>query len=394
MDANGKKLWDKAFGSKGSNAFTSLVGTPDGGFLLGGYTDAGIGGDKSEVSKGGDDYWVVRVDATGKKIWDKTFGGNNPDYLRQVLATTDGGFLLIGTSSSGISGDKSENLKGAEDCWIVKIDNNGRKLWDKSFGAKGNDVFNNATCALATADGGYLLGIATPGTGGDKSQASKGGYDYWIIKVDANGKKSWDKTYGGSNDDMLTTMIATADKGYLLAGYSQSGISGDKSALSQGESDYWIVKIDANGKKSWDKTYGGSDNDRLAKVILKKDGGFILGGSSASDLSGDKTERRKSNRNERSEDLIGIQKFDYWLISTDANGTKLWDKTLGSYQNDELSDLLLTSDGGYLVAGTSNSDANQDKAEAPKGSEDFWIIKLQETNATTLIANNCAGVVT
>ncbi len=394
MDATGKKLWDKAFGSKGSNTFTSLVGTPDGGFLLGGYTDAGIGGDKSEVSKGGNDYWVVKIDANGKKTWDKTFGGNSQDYLRQALATTDGGFLLVGTSSSGISGHKSENLKGTEDFWIVKIDNNGKKLWDKSFGAKGNDLFNTFTCALATADGGYLLGGYTTGVGGDKSDPTKGGSDYWIIKIDANGKKLWDKTFGGNNNEKLACIISTADKNYLLAGSSDSNISGDKSNVAKGKNDFWIVKMDVNGKKIWDKTYGGSDNDNLVKVILKKDGGFILGGSSASDLSGDKTERRKSNRTERSEDLIGIQKFDYWLVSTDANGTKLWDKTLGSYRNDELSDLLLTTDGGYLVTGTSNSDANQDKAENAKGSEDFWIIKLQETNATTLIATNCAGVVT
>src|SRR5204863_448998 len=142
-----------------------------------------------------------------------------------------------------------------------------------------------------TADGGYILGgYSSSGISGDKTQASQGGLDYWIVKTDANGVKQWDARFGGSSDDFLYSLQQTADGEYILGGDSYSGISGDKTQTSQGDNDYWIVRTDANGIKQWDARFGGSDFDFLYSLQQTADGGYILGGLSNSGISGNKTQ--------------------------------------------------------------------------------------------------------
>ncbi len=116
-----KKVWDKTFGGSDADNLQTLIATSDGGFLLGGYSSSPQGGDKSKNSRGKDDFWVVKVDATGRKLWDKTFGGSDLDRLNTLVATLDGGFLLGGRSSSPQGSDKSENSRGKDDFWVVKI---------------------------------------------------------------------------------------------------------------------------------------------------------------------------------------------------------------------------------------------------------------------------------
>ncbi|MGN6299383.1 MAG: hypothetical protein ACTHM7_21495 [Ginsengibacter sp.] len=219
------------------------------------------------------------------KQWDKTFGRSDDDLLYSIQQTTDGGYILGGDSFSTISGDKSENSKGGIDYWIVKIDANGVKQWDRTFGGSDDDIFSSIK---RTADGGYILGgYSYSKSGGDKSENSKGNDDYWIVKIDANGIKQWDKTFGGSDEDYLRSLQQAADGGYILGGYSSSNASGDKSENSRGYDDYWVVKIDANGVKQWDRTFGGSDDDIFSSIKQTADGGYILGGYSYSKSGGD-----------------------------------------------------------------------------------------------------------
>ena len=133
------------------------------------------------------------------------------------------------------------------------------KKWDKTFGG---DTTESLSSLQQTTDGGYILGgTSYSGISGDKTQASRGDMDYWIVKTDANGIKQWDKTFGGDGDDGLFSLQQTIDGGYILGGYSNSGIGGDKTQASRGDYDYWIVKTDANGMKQWDKTFGGDTLD-------------------------------------------------------------------------------------------------------------------------------------
>ncbi len=166
------------------------------------------------------------------------------------------------------------------------------KQWDVRFGGSGEDLLYSLQ---QTADGGYILGgYSTSGISGDKTQASQGLSDYWIVKTDAGGVIEWDAGFGGSEDDYLLSLQQTADGGYILGGYSGSGISGDKTQASQGSWDYWIVKTDAGGVKQWDARFGGSDSEALLSLQQTADGGYILGGSSLSGISGDKTQQARA----------------------------------------------------------------------------------------------------
>ncbi|HEX5151937.1 MAG TPA: choice-of-anchor tandem repeat GloVer-containing protein [Parafilimonas sp.] len=304
IDADGNKQWDKTFGGYTHDWLFSLQQTADSGYILGGLSGSGIGGDKTQPSQGDFDYWVVKIDAGGNKQWDKTFGSGGYDQLSFLQQTTDGGYILGGTSASGISGDKTQASQGGNDYWIVKIDGNGNKQWDKTFGGSDDD---NLLSLQQTADGGYIAGgLCWSGAGGDKTQASKGYLDYWIVKIDGSGNKQWDKDFGTSDVDRLRSMQQTTDGGYILGGFSSSGINGDKTEASKGQSDYWIVKIDGSGNKQWDKDFGGKFLDEFNFLRQTADGGFILGGRSTSGISGDKTQNNQGY-------------YDYWVVKLCQN---------------------------------------------------------------------------
>lgn len=130
---------------------------------------------------------------------------------------------------------------------------------------------------------------------GEKSENSRGQHDYWIVKTDSHGRKEWDKTIGGNYGDNLQSLQQTADGGYILGGFSNSNVSGEKTENGRGWNDYWVVKISAEGKVQWDKTIGGDDNDYLQAIEQMKDGGYIVGGYSISNISGEKTEKSRGS---------------------------------------------------------------------------------------------------
>ena len=307
IDGNGNKVWDKTFGGTANDVAQSVVSTSDGGYLLVGYSQSVAGGDKSQGNQGDYDYWAVKIDGNGNKIWDKTFGGPSYDYARSAVSTSDGGYLLIGNSQSVAGGDKSQNSQGSNDYWAVKIDGNGNKVWDKTFGGPSNDY---PFSAVSTSDGGYLLvGYSQSVAGGDKSQGNQGNYDYWAVKIDGNGNKVWDKTVGAPSNDYDRSVVSTSDGGYLLVGNSQSVAGGDKSQGNQGNYDYWAVKLDGNGNKVWDKTFGGTSNDYPFSAVSTSDGGYLLVGYSQSVAGGDKSQNSQGNN-------------DYWAVKIDGNGNK------------------------------------------------------------------------
>jgi hypothetical protein len=388
-DANGNQLWDKDFGGNDEEILIKAIHSHDGGYILAGNSLSDISGDKSEDSKGDWDFWIIKIDANGNKIWDRTIGGNKMDLFQTIVPTSDGGYLLAGDSNSDISGDKTEGASD-EDGWIVKIDGAGNKIWDKTFGGDGREAINSI---VADNEGNYLLGCtSTSGISGNKTQACKGEYDYWIIKIDANGNKIWDKDFGGNLEEAIYGILPAGNGNYILGGWSNSGISGDKTQASKGEYDYWIVAIDGNGNKIWDKGFGGDKAEFLASMTLSHDGGYLLAGDSFSDSSGDKTEPKWT-----------FYDSDFWLIKIDANGNKVWDKDYGTYYYDTLKDLIRTPDGGYLIGATSSAGMMGDKTQDSQGGNDFWLIKITdctpvtsfcEGQTFTLLATNCAGIVT
>ncbi|QHT70335.1 T9SS type A sorting domain-containing protein [Rhodocytophaga rosea] len=305
IDSQGNLLWEKTYGGEGGDILRSAIETPDGGYLLAGNSFSDISGDKSENSLGQEDYWVVSIDKNGNKLWDKRYGGNEADFLSNIIYAPDGGFLLVGTSFSGIGADKSQPSQGSWDYWLVKIDETGNKLWDKTYGGIHSEFPGSV---ISTSEGNYLIsGISDSGSGGDKSQESWGGWDYWVLKLDKSGNKLWDKRYGGAGNDDFGWATETLEGNYLLAGSSTSDRSGDKTQDSEGESDYWIIKIDKDGHILWDKDLGGNGQDVLKTVAQTSKGEYLLAGYSNSGSSGDKTQDSKGS-------------FDFWLVKTVADG--------------------------------------------------------------------------
>jgi hypothetical protein len=298
-----------------------------------------------------EDMWVIKTDASGNKQWDKRFGGMGTDHADDVMVTNDGGFLISGISSSSISGDKTQDTIGPNDYWLVRTDAAGNKLWDKVYGGPGLEL--GPVRIIATSDGGYLLGgISRSGAGAFKTDTLRDtlttstGFrgDYWVVKIDSGGTVQWDKTFGGASVEWFRDLIQTSDGGYLIAGYSWSEITGDvtdysrdTSSLWYNRGDYWIVKTDASGNKLWDKKFGGEYYDRIYRSIQTIDQGFLLIGNSVSDAGGDKTEDNYPGASET------------WIVKTDSSGILEWDKTIitggGSF-----GDAVQKSSGCYVIA--------------------------------------------
>lgn len=363
-----QKQWDFRYGTIYGDNFTSMQPTIDGGVLLGGRASGGISGDKTDTGWSGLDIWLIKINSAGIKQWDKDYGGCNGASLNMLITTTDKGFLLGALTSANSGCDKSEDSWGLVDFWLIKTDSLGNKQWDKDYGTTADD---NITCLRQTKDGGYIVGGNTAaGISGDKTEPTQGGNDFWIIKLDSLGVKQWDKDFGTANYDNLQSIIQTSDGGYLFGGYTDAGVSGDKTQPSKGYNDYWIIKTDSLGVKQWDKDFGGSAQDYFVWMEPATDGGYILAGNSYSLISGDKTQDTWGSIYPYNNDV------DFWLVKIDTNGNKVWDHDYGAYYQDLLTRIFVTADGGYLLSGRSVSDAGGDKSEYNFGDVDMWMLKI------------------
>ncbi len=355
--------WQKTYGGSGSDGLISSIKTTDGGYLLGGFSASGISGEKSQANNGLEDYWAVKIDANGNKLWDKTYGGSLTDYLQTVIQTSDGGYMLAGYTQSPMGGDITDTTYGYFDTWIIKTDASGNKLWDRTYGGSGSKT-DGLVSMKQTSDGGYLMWIVSGGgINNIKTDSSRGASDYWIVKINSIGDILWQKTIGASGIDHILSIDETLDGGYILGGFSWSGISGDKTTASFGGFDYWVVKLDAARNIQWQKEFGGSSFDHLMSIKQLPDSGYVIGGFSQSGITGNKTE-------------AGRGMNDYWMIRTDKSGSILWQKAFGGSMADECrGGLLSTIDGGYLFVGFSQSGISGEKTETNRGMDDIWIVK-------------------
>src|SRR5688572_12838094 len=182
------------------------------------------------------DFWIVRIDQSGVLSWEKRLGGFSSENLQDAILTNDQGIIAGGQSYSDAGGDKSEpnwdSTLLSNDYWIIKTDVNGNKLWDKSFGGNSYELF---TAIRQLSDGGFIVsGSSFSAISGDKTEPSQGGWDYWLIRTDSSGNKIWDHRFGGTSDDFATGLVITSDGNIVVGGYSHSEASGDKSQGSQG----------------------------------------------------------------------------------------------------------------------------------------------------------------
>jgi len=312
-DSDGNETWEKTFGGTSDDTGWSVQQTSDGGYV--------IAGDTSSYGAGERDAWLIKTDSAGDKVWDKTFGGPSFDDGMSVQQTSDGGYVMAGGTSSYGAGEG--------DVWLIKTDSSGDKVWDETFGGTSFDV---AWSVQQTSDSGYVIAGFTESYGA-------GGEDVWLIKTDSDGNKVWDETFGGTSFDDGESVQQTSDGGYVIAGYTES--------YGAGGEDVWLIKTDSDGNKVWDKTFGGTSDDVGWSVEQTSDGGYVIAGFTES---------------------YGAGEWDAWLIRTDSNGNKVWDKTVGGTSDDDAISVQQTSDGGYVIAGATGSYG--------AGNEDVWLIRL------------------
>jgi hypothetical protein len=363
LNGAGDRIWDHSFGGSGDDFLFCVRSLSNGDLLLAGSSYSGASGNKTTPSYVGEDYWIVRVNTNGTKSWDKTFGGSNNDGLVNVHETSDGKLFLIGRSLSLASGNKTSPRFGDYDFWVVFTDTNGNKIWDQTFGGVSGDYVTGSV--QASDDTPLITGWSGPAGGGNKTSTNYGSLDdYWVVRVDADGTKTWDLGFGGTGQDSALLIEKSVSGGFVVGGSSTSPTSGNKVSPGYGDYDYWFVRLDINGAYMWDKSYGGTNTDRLQSVVPMANGGFALSGYSRSGPGGNKT----------STNFGGT---DIWVVRVDADGNLLWDKCLGT-DGDELALVTLPMpDGGLVVGGY--SDGSQGNKTAPHfGGRDIWLIRLDK----------------
>ncbi len=341
--------WQKCLGGSSNEAAFSVQQTNDGNFIVAGYSDSNNG--DVTGNHGSDDYWIVKLDTSSNLLWQKSLGGNSIDQANSIKQTIDGGFIVAGFSYSN-DGDVSGN-HGADDFWIVKLDIEGNMMWQKSLGGSGDD---GANCIQQTFDGGFIAAGWSTSNDGDVS-GNHGLWDYWLVKLDSSGNLEWQKSFGGSENDMAYSVQQATDGGFIISGYSESS-DGDVSG-NHGSRDYWIVKTDASGNLLWQTFLGGSDYDEAHSVQQTKEGGFLIAGftySTNGDVSGNHGA------------------YDFWVVKLDTAGNLEWQKTLGGSANDQSFFINKTFDGGSVVVGQSFS--NNGDVSGNHGGYDNWVVKL------------------
>ena len=378
-------LWEKSLGGKHADFLMDAVATPDYGFLLAGSSLSGKSGNKTALGNGDLDYWLWKMKENGDLDWQKSFGGTGNDFLHCVKITNDGGFILGGTSNSTDvidevvqSGTKTEKCRGGDDFWIIKLNAAGSEEWQKTIGGMGQEKLKSIA---QTKDGGYILGGSSaspsPSKGGEqdpteaalygeKKSENFGNMDYWVVKLDKNGKIVWQKTFGGIYEDELRSIEATNDGGYIVGGYSNSPQSGNKTDDNKGTGDYWIFKLDQTGSIIWQKTIGGSQDDQLYVVHQTYDGKYIVGGNSNSEAS---NEKRSNNSNGT----------DFWVLKLGQEGEILWQENYDIAEVDILTSIVENKDHTLLIGGSHlTPNPLTPRGGIKNGSSDFVAIKIKE----------------
>jgi gliding motility-associated-like protein len=300
LSSKGDMVWEKMYGGSGSDIATTITPGVDGSYYVAGWTLSSDG--DVTVNHGGMDYWVIKIDAAGNLLWQKSLGGSDYDNASSVQATKDGGCIVAGTTLSS-DGDVTGN-HGANDFWVVKLGKTGNIQWQKALGGSMTEL---AECIQLTTDGGYIVSGSANSSDGDVTGVHYPGFDAWIVKLNAHGNIDWQKCYGGSNNETARYIQNTADGGYVFTGSSAS-TDGDITC-NAGRSDVLVMKINNAGSLEWQKTMGGSDLDEAYCVQPLHDGSFIVAATTSSpDIAGYHT----------SDGGMYNGKSDYWVIKLSA----------------------------------------------------------------------------
>ncbi|QYK15980.1 T9SS type A sorting domain-containing protein [Chryseobacterium chendengshani] len=363
LNQQGEEVWEKYFSGQNHDFLSATVATQEGGFLLAGTSYSGKSSDKKDDAKGGSDIWLIRINEFGDELWQKTLGSAQDEEAKAVIQTTDFGFFVAGNVQNAPKG------YGSKDVLISRLDKNGKELSQIILGGKGLDEVEKM---IPTIDGGALLGIySRSNTGGSKKTENFGEGDYWIIKLNKDGKVEWEKNFGGKGDDHLRTLAMTST-GYIVGGESRSERSGNKTAGIEEGTDIWLISLNEKGDEQWQKSYNFKNRDILMgmNVIQRKDEraknkdltqGILLGGYT------------------QAEGRIETDDETFWMLYLNQDGNEQWRKHVkgeSRKREERLSDIKLNRDGSIILAGTSAEEL---------GKENWKIVKLGDKQLDQLI---------
>lgn len=348
VNSKGQVIWQRALGGTFSEEGLDIKVTRDGGYLACGFSDS------PDRTNGNKDMYLVRLDALGQVLWEAHYGGKGNEVARSLWVTGNGGAVLAG--ETGSENNLHRKHTGGIDGWVVGVNPKGELLWERNIGGSDNEHF----VAIAPAAGGWMLLGQTDSKDFDVPE-NRGATDYYLVKVDGEGEPLWKKVLGGSKHDIPHSLIPTLDGHYLMAGttFSTDGDIKD----NKGEGDVWIVKINANGGIVWSRTYGGSGDEGANGISATFKGHYLVAATSRSE-DGDLTGR------------AGL--YDGWVFKIDANGTLIWQKSIGGYQKDEFTAVHELPSGDYLAVGNTGSKDGALAELDPHGSDDGWMVCLRD----------------
>jgi outer membrane protein OmpA-like peptidoglycan-associated protein len=366
MSAQGRILWQKLYGEDYSEMAHAVALTPEGGYIMAGNTDS------KSLTHGKRDFFIVRTDMLGNKLWQKTYGGDQNESAHAVISLEEGGYFVAGETASRQSGNVTAN-RGGKDAWLLRLNDKGDVIWERNFGGRVNDRFE----AMVRADGASLMLVGATESESHDAVGNHGKMDVFVARVDMQGNKLWSKTLGGPENDEGYDLVKTPDGNFLLTGTTFSS-SGDVSE-NNGRGDVWAVKFDHQGNILWEETYGGSLNEGANCVAATYQNNYLIGGT-ASSRDGDLEQYRG--------------KYDGWVVKTDSAGNLLWQRTIGGSEKDEFYDVQEMPSGNYALVGESRSRDFDLASLSQNENSNFWTLgitdpqdqqRTQSLTPTTLI---------
>lgn len=358
--------WSDHFGGSGPDRAKSVRQTPDGGYIMAG-TSYSVDGDVEGSFDSQGNIWVVKLSATGNVLWQRILGGSLEDGAESVRPTSDGGYIVVGYTKS-IDGDVVGNHGdgSTDDAWVVKLNGAGQVVWKKCLGGTGFDVAHDI---FPTTDGGFIVCGANDSNSGDITD-NKGGYDFWLVKLSANGTIQWNKSYGGTSSDIARAVRQTADGGYIMCG-STSSHNGDVAGF-HAISDMWVVKVSSTGVLEWQNCLGGTQSEVGYAVELTPDGGYVVAG-----IAGSNNQDVGGNHGGN----------DAWVVKLNSLGQKQWGRCLGGSGYEIAQAIDVTEIGQVVVAGYTSS-FNGD-VSGNSGGGDAWVAQLSPSGV--LMWQKCLG---